>query len=532
MKSAEIALGEVQFNRTTRTLTLAGEEIELRNKSMDILVVLAGSPGEIVTKQNLLDQVWADATINEEGLVQCIADIRRAIGDTKKRIIQTVPRKGYRLNAEEIKPRTATRMPLLITVPIVFVCMALISGYVLTGKFTQPQSPPRIAVLPLEDLSLGESKGAMGNILSEGIITDLARFSQFKVVAKNSSFKFGDGYTDARKISEVLGADYILDGSQQFDGNELRVSYHLVDARDGTHVLSGRINSLLGDIFSVQDSVVQRIASSVGISILDDIPGKRGSEDVSALMLGLKARRHMRHFSKENWEKAFALEQQSINQFPDSAWGHLGNALLLRSAASWGWLEEPKEQLLDRAEYHAQQAVTFDPDNYMAHFARARVHSEKGEMKQAIGRFEESIRLNPSDSQVLIGFSVALLYVGQNERALAILEQAKEIDPLHSDWLYWQQGWAYWQTNQCDKGVSAMTSMANPPVTSQRMLAALYACLGDKKNAQSALQVYLDKRPDYTMKDEIEKISSGQWEVPGAVERWLDDMRFAGMPHG
>ena len=280
--------------------------------------MLAENAGQVVSKDDLMAHVWPDTTVNEEGLVQCIADIRRAIG--------------------------------------------------------------------------GEDKS-------------------------------------------------IIEGSQQFDGNTLRVTIPLIDAESGAHVLSDKLDRDIGDILEIQDQIVRRIASTISSSVKLDAPKRHSSNETIALLLRLEARSHMTHYSKENWQMAVALEEKSVRLYADAVWGHIGKALLPQDAAGWDWMDRPREDVLGEAAEHADKALNIAQDNCMSH--RARERDRSAEFDEAILHFERAASLNPSDSRVLIGMSVPLLCIGQNERALEVLTQAQEIDPLHGDWLKWQQGWAY-----------------------------------------------------------------------------------------
>ena len=101
MKSEIFQLGEVTVETSTRILTLKdGEAVKLRNKSKEVLACLLENPNTTVTKADLLAKVWSDVTVSDESLVQCIADIRRVIGEDARHIIETVPREGYRLNVQ------------------------------------------------------------------------------------------------------------------------------------------------------------------------------------------------------------------------------------------------------------------------------------------------------------------------------------------------------------------------------------------------------------------------------------------------
>lgn len=528
MKSREIRLGDVVLDIENRRLQRCdGSAVELRNKSMDVLLVLAENPGEVISKDGLLNRVWGETFAAEEGLVQCIADIRRALNDEDKTIVETIPRSGYRLNGTV----QAARHRWFIPAAVLMLAIAVIGVWWLVFDIQTPVGSDIkvVAVLPLDDLSTADNKGYLSDALSEGIITELARFPHFRVVARNSSFQFRGTPTDIRKIGKVLGADYVVEGSQQYDGERLRVTIQLIDTETGTHLLSEKLDRKIEDLFAIQDQIVGQVASKVGGSILTHLPTKHSKNEVSTLLRSLQARKLMRHFSRENWEKALALEETNIRTDPESPWGYLGKSLMLRNAVFLGWIKRPRDEILDESLDLARKALTIAPKNYMSHFAAARVLATRTEYAKSLLHYETSAKLNPSDPLVLLGMSVPLLNVGRAEHAITILLKARSMDPSHSDWSLWLLGRAYWQNQECKKGLEAMLAMASPHFSSQTMLAANYVCVGDLGKAKKVMEAYMEKKPDHTISAEAERVHR-EWEDDEMSTRWLEAMRVSGMP--
>ncbi len=527
MKFAEIRLGEATLDpETTRLTGPDGQELSLRHKSRQVLCALARHPHQTVSKDALCAEVWPATAVSDESLVQCIADIRRALGDGGKTLVETVPREGYRLNPAP-PPGAARRARLLLPAGL---AAAALAGLIAWTAAPPPAGArlPVLAVLPLDDLSHGDHADYLNDALSEGMITELARFPQFQVIARHSSFQFRDTASDIRDIAETLGADYIVEGSQQFDGARLRVTVQLIDARTGTHVFADRIDGSLDDVFEVQDRIVRHVASTVGGEILNHMPESRSGSELDSLLRGLKARRLMSHYSRENWEQALALEQTSLRLDPDSPWGWIGTALMLRNGASAGWTDTPAAEALAQASDLADQALMLDPDNYMSHYAKARVLATQNRYTDSLRHFERAAELNPSDSLVLIGMSDPLIYLGQTGRAIEVLTRARSVDPLHGDWLLWQLGQALWLEDDCDRGIAEMRAMTRPPPASFKMLSGLYACAGDTENARAAMQTFLAGTPGFTLADETRVFQP--WTDDTDTARWLTQMRLAGMP--
>ena len=507
----------------------SGDTIELRPQSREVLRLLAEAPNRIVSKEEFTEVVWGGRMVSEDSLVQCIAEIRSAIGDGDRKIIQTVPRKGYRFvpPAKAIAKKGATRTKPAILVAVALAVLVGLAYQFFLGE-TSDDHPPVVAVLPLDDLSTQKHQGYLNDALSEGIITELARFPQFGVVARNSSFQFRDDPQDVREIGAVLGAGYLVEGSQQFDGENVKVTVQLVDTETGVHLFADTYERDLHDLFVVQNEIVAQVASVVGQAVLSDMPERKPARDVDSRLRGLQARNIMTQLNRENWEKAIALEETSIREEPDSAWGYIGKSLMLVPAAILGWME-PRDEVLEQSIELARTALRLDPENYMSHYALARVLSRQGVHAESILHFERAAKLNPSDSIVWIGMSVPLLYSGRSEEALEALQRAKEVDPLHGDWLRWQLGLAYWQINECQRGLEEMQSMASPPSPSGKAKAALLVCLDRIDEAEGVMSKYLESRPDFSI--EIEEASVPEdWQPDGTRERWLHAMLRAGMP--
>ena len=142
-------------------------EIKLRPKSFQVLRYLAEHAGQAVTKNEVIAAIWPDVTVSEESLTRCVSDIRLAIGDDAQCIIKTLPKRGYLLEgpvsrgANEVGP-----LPRL------------------------PADLPSIAVLAFANLSQDPNQDYFCEGITEDIITELSRFSELLVIARNSSFQY------------------------------------------------------------------------------------------------------------------------------------------------------------------------------------------------------------------------------------------------------------------------------------------------------------------------------------------------------
>ncbi|MFD1983585.1 winged helix-turn-helix domain-containing tetratricopeptide repeat protein [Mesorhizobium newzealandense] len=545
-KSAETVTfrGFVFLANSNELRTVEGKAVNLRSQSVEVLSVLAARPGEIVSKDAIMQAVWPDTFVTEDSLTQCIADIRRALGDAAHVIVETVPRRGYRLNAdpsdaadpnaaagtERAKTRFSQRG--FILAAIVLFAVAIGAYYGAEAWRAAPvrsSDMPRIAILPFDDMSTGADKGYLSDAVAEGIITELSRSKTYAVIARNSSFRYRDQPVDTRQIGDELGVDYLLEGSQQKVGDRLKVTAQLLNAHDGSHVWANSYNREIADLFVVQEEIIRTLADRVGVRIERPLP-ESGAARVSALRYYLMGRAAKEDFSLAGNERLRQFSLKAIEADPNSQFGYIGMAWSYRNdSVFWHKQENDPDEALKRAAEYADKAILLAPDDANAHFARAQIHSEAGEVEQAIARYDRAIVLNPSDPNILVHSAGVLLNVGRIDEAIDRIELAMGIDPFYPDWFNWQMGWALYEKHDCGAALTAMRKMSRIPSGAHRMLAGIHACLGNQREAKEALAVFLKDSPG----DSISK-QRKQWEknytAPGALDRWIGHMRFAGLP--
>ena len=166
------------------------------------------------------------------------------LGDDAHVIVETFPKRGYRLNADPLDAadpnaaagaeRAKTRFSQrgFILAALVLVAAAIGAYYgaeIWRAAPVRSSDMPRIAILPFDDFSAGADKGYLSDAIAEGIITELSRSKTYAVIARNSSFRYRDQPTDARQIGDELGVDYLLEGSQQKIGDRLKVTAQLLE---------------------------------------------------------------------------------------------------------------------------------------------------------------------------------------------------------------------------------------------------------------------------------------------------------------
>lgn len=532
----EIRVGD--FVLDLRSLDLrdaSGRRVPLRAKASEVLACLAARPDEIVTKTEIASAVWPDLAVTDESLTRCIADIRKAIGDRDQRLIETHIGKGYSLSpgaAARSPPAPARRRAWALG----GLALALLAGLAvwLLRPAPEPDGPTRVAVLAFEDLSVGEDRGYLSDGIAEGIITELARYPELAVIARNSSFSFRGAAIDVTEIADRLRADFVVEGSVQKSADRLRVTVQLINGRDGAHQWAHEFNSELDNYFEVQSRVALGVATHLGRELAWLAPQTGGPERVSALHLYLRGNTEFKKSTPEATRTARDLYLAAIEADPEAPYGHVGMALVVWQTLPQRWLYEDmsREDLLQMGIDHADEALRLDPDYYAAHIARGDMHDRAGEPDLAIVRYQHAASLNPSSADAMALTSEPLIFLGRAEEAIRVLERAIDINPITPGWYFKSMSFAHWAAGNCAEAVAWMERRASFRPWDLRHLMVAQACAGDLDAARETVARHMAAEPDYTIRTYRERNTPAFARNPDLIERFVDDMRKAGMLEG
>jgi TolB-like protein len=232
---------------------------------------------------------------------------------------------------------------------------------------------PAIAVLPFDNMGGDPEQVYFSDGITEDIITELARFREFLVIARNSSFAFRDQGMDLRRIGQALGAAYLVKGSIRRAGQQIRVTVQLVEGATGTHLWAERYDRSLEDIFAIQDDIARHVVTTVAQRVVDEseIAAQRcPPRDIRAYDLFLQGYRLSDTFRPDEQAQARSLFERAIAIDPGFARAYTGLAFNFLIRASSQGIGAPPGADLDRSEAlrMAEQAVTLDPNDARVHF--------------------------------------------------------------------------------------------------------------------------------------------------------------------
>jgi len=262
---------------------------------------------------------------------------------------------------------------------------------------------PSVAVLPFDNLGGGETTGRLADGITEDIITDLSRFRDFDVIARNSTAVYKGKPADVRQVGRDLNVRYVLEGSIQRQGERIRATAQLIDAGTGAHLWSERWDRPAGDVFAVQTEIAEQVANRLGgwgvISGAErEAARRKRPEDLTAYELYLRGIEMASRGTQESTEEAIRLLTQAVEREPGLARAWTALAGMYDYTVSFGAELEAAEV---KAKEAAERAVALDPMDADAHRALAEALGTLGDFARAEAELETALRLNPGSAPIL-----------------------------------------------------------------------------------------------------------------------------------
>ena len=401
-----------------------------------MLVYLLSRHGKLVSKEDLHREIWGDRIVSDDSLTHCLLDIRKAIGDSDRTMIRTVPRRGYIFEAECTVEPAATngtpepdigrprKLPVLAAAAIAL----LVAGGVALLASRLPSEPlviysNAVAVLPFEDTSPARDQQYLGDGLSEEVLGLLSHSPDLRVIARSSSFEFRDESSNIVRIRNALQVAYVLDGSVLRDGDRIVVESRLIDASDNSEAWVGRYEGRPEDVIDIEFDIAQNvlgvIAPNADASIVNPEWRKFLADELMLLARFYEQElREKPEVDAEMLQRTIELYEQATRADPDSALAHsrLASALLYAGA-------------IDAAEAPAHRAAALNPN-------LSEVQDTLGEYYWLSGQpgagaaWQRAIKLNPNNADALAAYGYWYWMQANNEGPKEYFQRALELDPL------------------------------------------------------------------------------------------------------
>ena len=436
------AFGPFLLDIGERRLSREGEVVPLTAKALDLLQVLVENHGHLLQKDELMRRVWPDAAVEENNLTVTISALRKALGEgpTERTYIETVPRRGYRFLAE-VRPaggsppppagRRPARGRAIVAGAAILAALAAVAA-VRKGKAPAAAAVPvrSMAVLPFRSLTNDGDHLGLG--MADALITRLAGTNLLRVRSTGSVQRYAAPGVDPLAVGRELAVDSVLEGSLQTSGNRLRTTVRLLRVGDGSTVWAGTFDERLTDIFSVQDSISERIVEALSLQLSDAQrrTPRRYTSDTEAYQLYLRGRFFWDKRTRDGFERGTAYFRQAVEKDPSYALAHSGLADSYIGMTYYHYAAPHVSMPLARAA--ALKALEIDDSLAEAHVSLAHVKTNyEWDWREADRLFTKAIALRPEYARAHQWYGIHYLTpAGRLEEAVAAVRRARQLEPL------------------------------------------------------------------------------------------------------
>jgi TolB-like protein/cytochrome c-type biogenesis protein CcmH/NrfG len=404
-----------------------------------------------------------------------------------------------------------------------------------------------VVVLPFANLSGDPVQDYVVDALTDELTTSLARIPGTFVIARNTAFTYKGKPVDAKAIGKDLGVRYVLEGSVQPSGNQMRVNAQLIDAGSGAHLWAEQFDTPRADLLQTQDAIVAHLARAIDFQLTEAEAARLkrapvANPDAEDLALQCEAAAQKGGYLGKEADAAYPLCEQALRVDPNNV-----RALVVLAGKFWmpvnmGTSTDPRADS-KRADELLSQALALDPTNGWAHNSKAWNLRDQGRMEEAVAERERALVLDPADAGTLQSLAWDHVYLGHFDKGLELFDRAIRLSPRDPalQYMYLGKSWTYFALKQYDQAIEWArgaivlgTSIPFPHL----FLAAALALTGNEAEAREALQQYLALpssgrlKTIAAFKEYNARFSNPKSDprVLESIERQYDGLRKAGMP--
>jgi TolB-like protein/tetratricopeptide (TPR) repeat protein len=395
-----VQLGQTVFDLSMQMLRdSAGAKIALRAQAVRVLEHLIKANGALVTKDQLVSDVWANLAVTDDSLVQCIGEIRTAIGDATHDVLQTERRRGYRL----VATKSSTAIPAKPTISPTLPAMS--------SQNTDGQIAPAIAVMAFTSMDGDERSERLAMTFAGDLITELARYKELRVIGRFSSFLLKGQPLSSKEVCETLNARYIVSGQVQFTETTIQWSLEMMDGRTDEIVWSERKQVKFTDLYAETAALNGRIAGTIcaNVSVFTFRNAMASTpESLNAYDLCARVSATGMTFTIKSMREAQQLATHAVALYPNYARAWRSTAVLYLLDIMHYLTGEWTDAQIPQALKVAHKAIELDTSQAVAYGILANLLMFNGQHTEALIASQCAMELGPSDPQ-LLNIHVAIL---------------------------------------------------------------------------------------------------------------------------
>ena len=534
-----------------------GQTIKLRPKTLEILRLLAGNAGHVLSKQQLMEAAWPNVHVGEDSLFQCIREIRTALGDDKRKMVRLVSGRGYLFEAQvteigaaeaevtaapappapaalEAAAPTATdnapakssfdfnrRRIAFVSVAGLAILIAAAAAWTWRPGLIVARGPATIAVMPIVDDSNEPLVAQMAADVGDRLTDGLAKIENIRVLVPDTV---------------TPRADFVVKGELQRTEQGWTIRARMTAASGEVKwTASYQVARAEADLPTQQS----RLAAAVGHALalrLNEILNADTPPSTQSKVVVEQATAHINQTSPERFRAAQAMLEKALVEDPGNVEIQVALAALLMRGVQMMWLSPAEREPAEaKAAELLQQTLRAKPYYIPAHEAYCRFLNATNQFSASLVACARALSFDPWNGIALFHVGLAQIQTGRFEDALATFKQADRFDtPQVSRWTWMiGAGWACMLMGRAEDAIPWLQkSIAITPASGRThmLLAAAYQQLGKTEEARAAMDKGRELRPGSTMQNvpTPEKNSSPVYvEASDRIKRL---MAAAGLP--
>jgi TolB-like protein/DNA-binding winged helix-turn-helix (wHTH) protein/Flp pilus assembly protein TadD len=559
-----------------------GEELKLRPKSFKALIYLVENAGRLISKEELIGNIWPDVVVTDDSLVQCLIDIRKALGGDAQRYIKNVPRRGYIFDAQvavngqaadaakersqdaniakavdEVSPSAhgpSPKAPSLfirlrnnrkaLAILIVGVAMLSVSLYRFAFRGQLVSSSPEfrsVAVLPFKKIGTAGDDEFLGLGMTDTLITKLSNVKEIIVRSTSAVRRYAKPDQDPVAAGREQGVDAVLDGSIQKAGESIRVSVQLLRVKDAKLLWAEEFDEKFAGIFTVEDSIAERVVKALSLQLNGgEKQGltKQYTRNLEAYLPYQLGNGYFQQHTRAGHLKAIEYYRTAIQRDPGFAQAHVALARIYFENFS------PLPRVESQREAESELRIALELDSNLGE-----AHALIGDMKldeQDYATAEKELRLarelGPRSEPVLGSYWRFLLLMGEYDEAIAVGQSEADLDPLSPS----KKGivpFILLRAGHCDEALERFRKVHReypPYIPAANNIGVAYICKGLYKEAAAQFEktVPVQGAPEresfanlafaYARSGRSDKAREMLWELQQeSNQRYIDPINFA-----
>ena len=477
--------------------------LPLRPKSAEVLAVLLRNRGVVVSKDQLAKEVWPGTIATDVTISRCISDIRKILNDPDHSVLETYPKRGYRLTTESPHvDATKKQMPqghrnwwtfAVAGILILFAVLFFSEQYQVNRTESVRQS---VAVLPFTYNGVSDLE-YLASGLAEDLIISLTEIAALRVVPRSVSFDRSIPSLNAIEAGKALNSRYLIYGSVSRERGNLTISVKLVDTIDGATQWTQEYNGGDDVLLNYRSDIVTQLIKNISVPVSSDEEERLAMlqpRDRNTFDEILRARMKVSQFNYSDSLDAERIYRAVIERYPDYAlpYAELAAAFAIRLENGWAVLTEADEQ---RALFYATEAIRLEPELWTGHYALGRLGVVAGsrDLDTAEQHLMEAIKLKPESDDARVYLAAVRIFAGKQDEAIPLMEAALASHPKPPFWYYLGYGHALFHSKRYNDAIEPLNTCLEQMPTAPyclRYQIANYAQLNQPDDALWAADEY------------------------------------------